>query len=464
MPSIRTFCESRSAAVCVLLALLAAGCGKQAVPVSTQSGPLVAPPIWAGAWGASMTNAEPAVDNSGGNDQSFRFLIRPTVAGTQERVTFSNFFGTTPVTIGASRLSLGQDSSAAIDATQDASLAFAGQPAVTLAPGQIVTSDPVKIAFHFGDTLAVSVYLKGSFGPVSRHNSLFITNYRTPLSSGDQTADAAGAPFTETLTDWLLLSRLDVYGSYQGTVALFGSSTTDGFHSNYSSNQIYPTPNAAVPGQHNARLSDQLAQRLNAAGYQVGVINAGLPADTVTPDSTNKTGHVQNANDRIARDVLALPNLLSMVTYFGSIDIRSPDCKSSPAIEASTQQMVATAATAKVPVFLATIPPSAFCTNPAQPNFGPVPNPSAPYAGGATPGPENGGETQRLAFNAWVRSTGAHLPGIAGVADFDHAISDPVRPNFMLPLYNSGDNYHPNGAGYQAEAETIPLTLLIPSH
>ena len=30
----------------------------------------------------------------------------------------------------------------------------------------------------------------------------------------------------------------------------------------------------------------------------------------------------------------------------------------------------------------------------------------------------------------------------------------------MLPQYNSGDNYHPNGNGYSAEAQVIPLGFL----
>ena len=214
-----------------------------------------------------------------------------------------------------------------------------------------------------------------------------------------------------------------------------------------------------VVGQHTERLSDLVAQRLNAAGYQIGVVNEGVPGDTVTVDSSNQTGNVKNANDRIAQDVLGLPNLLGMVAYFGSIDLRSQDCKSASAIEAATQRMVATAATAKVPVVLVTIPPSAFCTNPAQSNFGPSPSPSAPYAGGS-PGTVNGAETQRLTLNDWIRQTGAQLPGVVGIADFDNALADPARPNFMQPLYNSGDNYHPNGEGYRAEAGSVPLAVL----
>lgn len=454
----------------LLVAALAflVGCGSSTIsstngasPPVVAPAPAVPPSLWAGSWGVSMTNASTnAEGNMGGQEQTFRFLVHPTLGGTQARVRFSNVYGTTPVAIGAARLSVGQEGTPAVDPLHDAALQFGGQSGTVVAPGQVVVSDPVQITFSYGQVLAISMYLKGSFGPVSRHSSIFVTNYRTPAGSGDATADADGTKYTETLTDWLLINGVDVYGPYKGTLVLFGSSTTDGFHSDYSSDQVYPTPNVPVPTQHADRLSDQVAARLQAAGYKIGVLNAGVPGDTVTPDITNQTGNVLNANDRIAQDVLSLPSVLGVVTYFGSIDLRSADCKSAPAMETSTQQMIATAAAAKIPVVLATLPPSAFCINPAEANYGPYPSAADPYAGGATPGPENGAEVQRAAFDAWVRSTGSQLSGVVGIADFDKALADPARPNFMLPLYNSGDNYHPNGAGYGAEAAAVPLSFL----
>ena len=452
--------------VTALLCSLALGCGNTVVPASTSTTPTpvalpaVAPSLWAGSWGAAMTNAVAASGDNSGNDQSYRFLVTPTLGGTEERVRFSNVYGATPVTVGAARLSVGQDDSPAVDPEHDVALSFGGQPGTTLAAGQVVTSDPVRLTFSYGQTLAISDYLKGAFGPVSRHDALFVKNYRSPAGSGDTTADTAGTSYTQTLSDWLMVSGVDVYGPYKGTLAMFGSSTTDGFHSNYGSSNAYPVPNVPVAGQHTSRVSDWLALRLHTAGYSIGVVNLGVPGDTVTAEISNPQGMVKNANDRIAQDLLTLPNLVGVVTYFGSIDLRSSDCQSAPAIETATQRMVATAAAAKVPIVVATLPPSAFCTNPAEANYGPSPSATDPYAGGPGNGPVNGAETQRLAFNAWVRQTGAQLPGVAGIADYDTTMADPNHPDFLLPLYNSGDNYHPNGAGYQAQAGAIPLSFL----
>ena len=446
----------------LVVALCLMGCGQPVTSLLTSTAtpaPVVRPSLWAGAWGNAMTNANANAESSG-SDQSFRFLVTPTLGGMQERVRFSNVYGTTPVTLGAARLSVGQDGSSTVDPLHDVALAFAGQPGITIAPGQVVVSDPVSVTFSYGQTLAISVYLKGTFGPVSHHDSLFITNYRSPHNSGDHTADASGASYTETLRNWLLISGVDVYGQYQGTLALFGSSTTEGYKSDYGSDKVYPVPNEPVPGQHTQRLSDWLGRRLNAAGYQIGVVNEGVSGDTVTDDITNTLNNVKNANQRIAQDVLTLPNLVGMVSYFGSIDIRSPDCKSASAIEAATQQLMATAHAASVPVILATIPPSAFCTNPAQANYGPTPSAANPYGGAATDAVPNGGELQRIALNTWIRQTGSTLPGVAAVADFDQALRDPNQPSFLRAPYNSGDNYHPNGNGYQAESLAIPLSVL----
>jgi len=403
-----------------------------------------------------MSNAEAFNDNTGGNERSYRFLVTSTIDGSQARVKFSNVYGRSPVTLGAARLSWGKDGSAAIDTAHDTALKFNGSSSVTIAPGGTVTSDPADFAFGMGQVLAVSVYLKGTFDPVSRHDAYFIKNYTTADGAGDVTTDGTGAAFTRTLPDWLLINEIDVYGEYQGTLAMFGSSTTDGFKADYSSDRIYPAPNVPIADQHANRVTDWMARRLNAAGYRIGVLNAGIPGNAVT----ELPGFAPTPIKRFAQDIQTMPNLLGVVSYFGSIDLRSSDCVSAPAMEVATQQLVATVAAAKLPLVLTTLPPTGLCNNPAQANYGPLPSAANPYAGGLTPGPANGAEVQRAAFNQWILSTGANLPGVVGIADYDKALSDPQHPSFLLPQYNSGDNFHMNGMGYGAEAAAVPLTFL----
>jgi predicted nucleic acid-binding protein len=46
------------------------------------------------------------------------------------------------------------------------------------------------------------------------------------------------------------------------------------------------------------------------------------------------------------------------------------------------------------------------------------------------------------------------------VIDFDAVVRDPANLKQMLPVYDKGDNLHPNDASYKAMAESIDLKLL----
>ncbi len=65
------------------------------------------------------------------------------------------------------------------------------------------------------------------------------------------------------------------------------------------------------------------------------------------------------------------------------------------------------------------------------------------------------GEQVREAVNQWIRTS----PVFDGIVDFDKATRDPAHPLRFLPLYDSGDNLHPNDAGYKAMANAIDLSL-----
>lgn len=223
-------------------------------------------PMWVVGWGAGSENSLPTAVDPGGSEQSFRFIVLPTTDGTQERVHFSNRLSTSPVTIGAARLAAAVDIGPAIDPTRDAALTFSGSSTVTLAAGQEVVSDPVNITYHFGEKLAVSVYLKGVFGPLTQHTSEVQTNFENASGSGDATADASGSSMPTSMTDWLMVNGIDIYGSFQGTVAVFGSSSVDGHASNDGDTNSYPAPQTAVAGQDNDRPSNGLRANCGLPG------------------------------------------------------------------------------------------------------------------------------------------------------------------------------------------------------
>jgi hypothetical protein len=442
-------------ALAILTSLL--GCSGSQAPVSMASA-APANSQWVVAWGASPQSALSSFEDTGGHEQSFRFMILPTIGATEERVHFSNYFGTTPITIGSARLAvaLTAASTPAIDPTHDAALTFNGSTSVTLQPHQEIDSDPVKVTYTFGQWLAVSMYLTGSYPPLTQHDSQVSNNFATPDGAGDTTTDSAGTSFTEAPTEWFLLTSVEAYGPFAGTVAFFGSSSVDGHNSDYGSGNSYPISNVFVPTQNNDRPTDWLARSLNTAGYNLGVLNAGLLGNPAGEDAMTAGGSSVAGIDRFKHDVLEQPGIKSVIVYTGGVDLRI-DCVSASAVEASLTNIVAQASAAGVRVILATIPPAEYCTTDAL-----VPTGADPYNGDINPGPENPGSTERRAVNAWIRTTGSQLPGVVAIADFDQVMAYPAHPDFLMPTFYTTDNFHPNGVGYGVQNSAIPISSLLP--
>ena len=57
--------------------------------------------------------------------------------------------------------------------------------------------------------------------------------------------------------------------------------------------------------------------------------------------------------------------------------------------------------------------------------------------------------------NAWIRSQTLS----DGMVDFEQCLEDKNRKGFLAEEYNSGDNLHPNPAGYAAMADCVNLNL-----
>src|SRR3546814_8199981 len=76
-------------------------------------------------------------------NQTVRMVVRPTIGGELLRIQFSNASGADPVRFAAVRIakSLG---AARIDPESDQRVTFSGEADVTIQPGAIAISDPVK--------------------------------------------------------------------------------------------------------------------------------------------------------------------------------------------------------------------------------------------------------------------------------------------------------------------------------
>lgn len=431
-------------------------CSSDAVPASTAIVTPAFPSQWVVGWGAPPENGFVTAEDPGGAEQSFRFIVLPTIDGTQERIHLSNVFGSAPIQVGAARIAIA-GTGPAVDPSTDTPITFGGSTSVTIPAGQQVTSDTIHLSYTFGQKLAVSVYVSGSFPSLTQHDSQVSTNYAAASGQGDKTTDTTGVSFATPVTEWYLLTGMDVYGAYQGTIALLGSSSIDGHGSNYGSTNAYPTANVAVAGQDNDRPSDWLARSLVAAGYRIGVLNAGTIGDPAGEDARTMGGAATAGVDRVSRDVLQQAGIKAVLIYLGGVDLRS-DCVPATNVEQSLTNIVSQASAAGVRVILATVPPAEYCTS-SDPSL--LPSAQNPWQGDMNPGPENPGSTQRRMLNAWIRTTAATLPGVVAIADFDAALAYPAHPDFLMPTYTSSDNFHPNGLGYQMQSGAISLQSIL---
>ena len=261
-----------------------------------------------------------------------------------------------------------------------------------------------------------------------------VTSYATPAKAGDQTGDLHGAKFTQTILQTYLLDRVDVYGDYAGTIATFGSSTTDGVNSGLDKHMTYP---------------EQLAAALHAAGRDdLGLANVGIAGTTVL--GSQATAGVK----RFARDVLGLPSLTAVIDYLGANDLRA-SCVKAEALIAGKQAILAQARAAGVKIYVATTAPSTFCGAQNPGGFG------TRFAQGS------GEEAERFRVLTWetaqapIHTDGGieQPPNADAVIDFSGAITDPANRSYMLPALDSGDDVHPNATGYGLMVKAIPLSL-----
>jgi lysophospholipase L1-like esterase len=297
---------------------------------------------------------------------------------------------------------------------------------VALPPGAEAISDPVTMRVPPLTDLAVSLFVPGATGPVTNHSDAQQVNY---LAAGNHASDAAASAFGTTVPSWYLLDGVAVAGSSaRGAVVAFGDSITDGFQSQLNANDRWPND-----------LARRLAARDGAAAP--AVIDEGISGNRVLH---NSVCFGVNAQARFGRDVLSQPGARDVILLEGINDIgfsQLPDSGCSRPNTAVTaqqiirgyQQIIARAHAAGLKIFGGTLTPfrPAFYWSPAA-------------------------EAKREAVNHWIRTSGA----FDGVVDFARAIADPGHPQFMNPVYDSGDHLHPNDAGYQAMANAINLARL----
>jgi lysophospholipase L1-like esterase len=385
-------------------------------------------PGWVTTWAASPQAPTPLLPNPGNagfSNQTVRNIVFTSVGGSQIRIRLSNAFGKRTLTVGRVSVGIPLTGAQLVPGTTHP-VTFGGQASVTIPVGAEVVSDPVPLKVSPLEQLAVSVYLPTATSRATYHFTAQQTGY---IASGDQASATASTAYTTTDSSWYFLDGVLAHNTAAaGTVVAFGDSITDGFQSQTGANARWP---------------NYLSRRLDAA------MGAQAPAVADEGISGNRVLHNSpcfgiNALARFQRDVLSQPGVKDVIVMEGINDIgfsvdpntgcSVPNTSVTAAqIEAGYRQLISMAHAAGLKIFGATLTPFK----------------GAAYWSAA-------GEAKREAVNNWIRTSHA----FDGVIDFAKAVQDRFNPLYLNPAYNSGDNLHPNDAGYEAMANAINLALL----
>jgi lysophospholipase L1-like esterase len=379
---------------------------------------------WFTSWAQSQQRLAPTVLAN----QSVRMITHLSQGGHALRIRIQNTFGTTPLTVDATTVAL-SDGGPALTGPARA-VSFHGRRTVVVPAGSDVWSDPVRLATEPQDDVAVSLFVAGQAAP-GEHISAFRDNYLSPAGSGDHTTDGEGAAYTGTTTGTYLVSAVDVANpALAGTVVAFGSSVVDGTGSTNCG------PGCTESGT-NRRWTDDLARRVTGelpASRQVTIANAGIGGTASSAECPSMPGPVAglDALSRLDRDVLALHGVTAVLYYYGTNDLAFA-CGAAQILD-SYREVFARLHRAGIKVYVTPITPR--------------------------PGYTDQNNLDRHAVATFVKDGNNCADTCDGVMDFDQILKDPLRPNSILPAYDTGDGVHANIQGQQAIADYVSLPMI----
>ncbi|MEU8467025.1 SGNH/GDSL hydrolase family protein [Streptomyces sp. NPDC029006] len=379
---------------------------------------------WVGAWATAPVGGEPGTEAAGMAGRSVRNVVHTATGGTSARITLSNLYGQSPLTLTHATIALSAgDGTAAADASTMRRLTFDGATGVVIPAGGQIVSDAVRLLIPRGSDVLVTTYSPTPSGPVTYHPHARQTSF---VADGERAEDVTGAPYTEQTPYWRYLTALDVLSNEaDGTVVVFGDSITDGITSTTGANHRWP---------------DILAGRLRGAlesGRQLprySVVNEGISGNQVLADGLGRPAENQSGLGRFGRDTLSRTNARAVVIDLGVNDIlRNRELADPDRLVTGLRTLVRQAHARGLKAVGSTL---------------------MPFRGhrGYTPARE----AVRQQINARIRAGGVY----DAVVDFDRALRDPYDPRRLRAEYDSGDHLHPSDLGFARMAEVFDLRTL----
>lgn len=371
---------------------------------------------WVATWATAEQVVEPhnCPPAPGLENNSIRQIVQTSISGKEVRVKFSNEFSKGPVTINAAEIARAATagSSSDIIAGTEVSLTFNGKKSVTIQPGGLITSDPVKFRMGDRENVAITMHLGQASStsvtghPGSRTDSYLIEGQGSDFSNAVKTAH------------WYIINAIEIKAEKKArAVVVLGNSITDG--------------RGSTTNEQN-RWTDNLSRRLlaNKKTRRVAVLNMGLGGNCILNGGLGPTG-----KSRYPRDLFKQEGVKYIILFEGVNDLggRGDAITKAKQIIDVYKQIIDEAHERDIKVFGA--PVMQFKGN----NY---------YS-------ENH-EAGRQQLNQWIRSSGY----FDGVIDFDAAMGNPDDPAQLNPKYLFENDYlHPNADGYVRMADCIDLKL-----
>ena len=366
---------------------------------------------WVGFWGSAPAPVSRGFPAEIAKEVTFQCEMTAPVEGSAVRLSFSNRYGTEPVTFGPVRIR------SVVGEGGFREVLFRGSSVCTLPAGGELCSDPVELTVAAGETLEVRWYLPG---PACLSTGTWVLGplQKKQFACGGDFTLAPELPLWErNRTDvYFFLCRADLFCAQtcHGVVA-FGDSITA---------QSWP---------------DWLLKAILREG-KTGrtVVRRGIGGSRVLREYTNLSlrNYGQKCLDRFVRET-RVPGADTVVVLHGINDLIHPgedvyrpldQLPSMEELVAGYRQYAAWAHDAGQKIY--------FCT-------------LMPVRGWKTW--DDTREILRLRLNDWLRS----WKESDGIVDLDRLAADPRQPDCLRKEFDSGDHLHPSLEGAQQIGEEV---------
>lgn len=257
---------------------------------------------WVTCWGTAIQKGEAekreptamSIENN-----TLRQQVRTSLGGENIKLTFSNEYGDTPVTLKSVHIAkLIEYGKSTIDTSTDTAITFSGNEEVIIPAGESVTSDEIAFSMSSLDCLSVSVQFGSELPDIYTIHT--ISKCTSWVGEGNRVSDESLSQKNDK-QGFYFLQRIDVLAPIE-TAALvcLGDSITDGQSSGGDALGSYP---------------DQLTDLLSDDSYELSVINMGIGGNRIF------YGAGDPCKDRIVRDVIEIPGVKYCIILIGINDI-----------------------------------------------------------------------------------------------------------------------------------------------